>query len=212
MKKYFFPAMAIMCALQMYAYTEETEKMTVELNDGSTVEYNVEDIKLLSFSVDVANVAFSITANGGEEVVKMEAIPSVLRVTPAADSGDPYGFAFGMVAAENAADLLAGKYAVEFNITQTMINNGEVALGGSDASASVKLYTYADGAVENVLESVTDGTLTTAIDRKTKKVTIELNATYEDGTVVRASYDGPVVDVESLEGVNTAPVYSNEFY
>ena len=61
MKKLLFSAIAIASAFQLSAYTEETEMMTVNFKDGSTVNINVADISQLSFDVVTTNVALEIS-------------------------------------------------------------------------------------------------------------------------------------------------------
>lgn len=208
MKKVILPALALMCAAQLSAFTEETEVMTVQLLNGTTAEYNVDDINTVNFSVKTTTLALSI-ATPDADPLKLTAIPTVLRC--AGTEGMPYGFGFGLVDGTTAEEMRAGQYAIEMSVPAALMNTGELQLTGNDASgAVVMLYSYnEEGKVEKVWDKLTDGTVSTALNTKTKAVTLEVNATFEDGTVVRCSYVGSVKDVESLEPLNPVPTYDD---
>lgn len=211
MKKMLLSALALACATSAFAYTEETEIMTVTLTDGTVVEYPVAAVEHVTFGTKVETTNLLLT-RGGETLAQLEAVPTLFRVVPAADSGEGYGFGFGLIAAETPADLCLGGYGVEVNVSASKINTGTLQLVGDEtAPASVTMYAYdSEGAVAETLTELTAGTLTTAVDVKTKAVTFILNATFGDGTEIYAEYKGKVIDVESLADMNPKPVFHNE--
>ena len=56
--------------LLAYAYTEVTETMTVQLADGSTVAYNVEDVDKVTFEVTESTIALNVSDPTGENSFK----------------------------------------------------------------------------------------------------------------------------------------------
>ena len=164
MKKLLLSLLAIASVLRLSAYTEETEMMTVNLKDGSSVKFNVADISQLDFNVITTNVALEITPANGEKI-KREAIPTMFLMQPA-NVGESYALGFGTVDAETPGDLTSGIYGVQVAVS-TRSNKG--------------------------------------------RLTFELNISYDDGTSVIASYTGAVTSAESLDDMNPAPVFNNEF-
>ena len=71
---------------------------------------------------------------------------------------------------------------------------------------------YTEGGSEYILDNVSEGTLTTAIDRKSGNVTLKIDALFDDGTEVSADYKGAVKSVETLSGMIPGIVYGNEFF
>lgn len=206
MKKNIFAAALLLSSVNAFAFVEETEIMTVKHIDGSTTEYVVENVDEIAFTVKSNTYAFGIDVPG-EEPIRLTTLPAVLRCSPT-EAGAPYGFAFGMVEGTTAEELRAGDYALEFNVSATKINTG--ALDVINDAVGVSLYQYADGKVVNVWDNVTSGTVSTALNTKTKVVTLEVDVTFEDGTVVKGSYVGSVKDVTSLEELNPAPTYEGQ--
>lgn len=67
MKKFLIAAIALVCVSLAWAYVEKTEIMTVIKTDGSKIELNVDDIELVSFSIDENSYGLVISdANGAE--------------------------------------------------------------------------------------------------------------------------------------------------
>ena len=187
MKKLLLSLLAIASVLRLSAYTEETEMMTVNLKDGSSVKFNVADISQLDFNVITTNVALEITPANGEKI-KREAIPTMFLMQPA-NVGESYALGFGTVDAETPGDLTSGIYGVQ---------------------VAVSLYQYDEnGAVAQSWDSPAQGTVSTRSNKG--RLTFELNISYDDGTSVIASYTGAVTSAESLDDMNPAPVFNNEF-
>ena len=92
MKKLLLSLLAIASVLRLSAYTEETEMMTVNLKDGSSVKFNVADISQLDFNVITTNVALEITPANGEKI-KREAIPTMFLMQPA-NVGESYALGY----------------------------------------------------------------------------------------------------------------------
>ncbi len=210
MKKIILSAFALGCASLAWAFVEKMEVMTVVKADGTTIEYNVADIDRVSFEV-VSNEYSMLVAPASGEAVKLASAPTVFRMLPA-EEGNPYGFGIAMVEAAEPAEARNGLYAVQLSVSQLKMNTAGVDLSeGAASGITVTLYKYdAEANVEETYEVQTGGTLTTAVDNKTKAVTINLDATYADGTEVAVEFKGKVTDVESLEGLNPPFVYVNK--
>ena len=195
-KNLFLTAGLALTGLLAYAYTEVSETMTVELLDGSTVVYDVQDIDKVSFAINETTVALSVTDPAGENSFKSEILASMFRYLQA-DNDQQVQFLFGTATtAETLGALSEGTYVFQLDCALSALYQGEAAITG-DAIRLVG-YQYADGEIVNTLDQLTEGTLSTT--RNTKGVlTLELDATFADGTAVRASYSGIPTDVDSLE-------------
>lgn len=199
-------AFALLWSASMYAFVEETEIMTVKLADGTTVEYNVDKIDQMEFSVKSNTYALGID-KPGQEPVRLTSLGAVLRCSPT-ETGAPYGFALGMVAGSTAEELRAGDYVLEFNVSASKINTG--LLDVINDAVAVNLYKYVDGELTEITDELASGTVSTATNTKTKVVTLEVDVTFKDGTEVKASYSGTVTAVTSLDALNPAPTYEGQ--
>lgn len=200
-------ALALASATSLYALDEEF--MTITLKDGKTATYNVADVEKVEFTQVHTDEAFTVTPAGGQTEGFLT-IPSMLRVK-AVETGDPTQFAFGTVEAATADGLCQGKYAVWLTVSAAKIYNGEFDLAESADSYVLKLIEYTDGDPV-VREKVVSGKLSTSVNSKNQRVTIALDAVFDDGTAVTANYTGLPADVESLEAVIPAKQYGNEVY
>lgn len=206
MKKIFIVAIAACAILPAVANDDTKEIMTIELTNGEKMVYAVDDITSMRFVQPT--IAFTYTDAEGESE-SFEAIPQLFRMLPA-ETGQPTKFGFGPKESTEPAGLLEGKYAVELTLAPSVLYTGEINLAENTESALLTLYVYNENlAVEKSFTSPTGGTLNTSRNAK-GEVTLELNATFDDGTAVYASYRGKATDVESLEALNPAPVYYNE--
>ena len=136
----------------------------------------------------------------------------MLRVAAASGSGNPTLFGFGTVAATAAEDLTTGEYGVYISLSASKVYNGDVDLATEKDSYTVKLVKYTEGGAEYILDEVTEGTLSTSLNSKTRKVTLTLDAVMKDGTAVTAKYEGVPADVESIEAMVPAIQYGNVGY
>ena len=68
-------------ATSAYAYTETVETMTVELNSGKTVVYNVNEINKVSFGSHDETIGFLITGADGNELYRAENIATLFRLS-----------------------------------------------------------------------------------------------------------------------------------
>ncbi|MCM1484511.1 MAG: hypothetical protein NC043_09255 [Muribaculaceae bacterium] len=203
-------AAAAVTAFGLYAATDE-EVMVIKLTNGETVTYNVSDIEKVNFEVPTPSYVFTVTPPAGAEAAQYTAIPTMLRVNPTA-TGDATQFGFGTVEAATAEDFLTGDYGVYFTLSASKVYQGEIDLAADKDSYVLKVVKYTEGGAEYILEDVTEGTLSTQINSKDQKVTMSLNATFKDGTVVTAEYSGRPTNVESLEAMIPGVKYSNEIY
>ena len=202
-------ATAAIATLGLYAATDEI--MVIKLTDGTTVEYNVKDVEMVNFDVRVTEDAFTVTPPAGDAAA-YTTIPTMLRVAAASGSGNPTLFGFGTVAATAAEDLTTGEYGVYISLSASKVYNGDVDLATEKDSYTVKLVKYTEGGAEYILDEVTEGTLSTSLNSKTRKVTLTLDAVMKDGTAVTAKYEGVPADVESIEAMVPAIQYSNVGY
>lgn len=199
---------SIATLLAFNAAAEIRETMTVNLADGSTVTYNVNDVDKVTFESVEVQEAFTITPAGGEKII-YETIPTMLRVVPSEEAAS-MEFGFGTVEATTGAELVTGEYGVWLRLSPTKFGIANFNLAENPDSYLLSVMKYEDGQAVETYEKVTEGTLTTAINPKTKAVTLKLSATFEDGTVVTADYTGIPTNVESLEGIIPAKQYGNE--
>lgn len=200
-------AVAISIAAVATGNMSAEDKMIVSLKDGSTQEFNVEAIEKVLF--ETVEPVFTVTLPDGT-TAEYPAIPSLLRQTGA--TGEATQFGFGNVAAETPADLTAGEYGVYFSLSPSKVYNGSVDLATETSSYVLKLVKYAEGASEFILEKVTSGTITTSINNKTQKVTVDINAEFDDGTVLAAKYEGAAKNVTNIEDMLPGKAYGNEVY
>lgn len=198
--------LAILTAFTASAEIRET--MNVNLADGTTVTYNVKDVTNVTFESKEIREAFTITPAGGEKVI-YETIPTMLRVVPGEEASS-IEFGFGTVEAATGADLVAGEYGVWLRISPTKFGVADLNLAENPDSYLLTVMKYQDGQVAETYEKVTEGTMTTAINQKTKVVTLKLSATFEDGTLVTADYTGVPTTIETLDGIVPTKQYGNE--
>lgn len=191
------------------AYALDEELMIVTLKDGSTVEYNVENVERVNFENRHTEEAFTVTSDG--HTASYPSIPVMLRVK-AAETGAATQFGFGTVSATDASGLVDGEYGMYLKVSALKIYAGDIDLATETESYSMRLIKYADGQAEEILEAVTSGRLTTKINNKNNQVTINLEATFDNGTVVTANYVGRPADVESLDAMIPAKQYGNEMF
>lgn len=194
----------------LFSSAKDIETMVVTLADGSKQTFYVEDVTDIRFSVETISYAFSVTPNGGEET-GYETIPSVFRVNPA-ETGQATEFGFGTVQADDPSGLTAGEYGLWLTVSAAKLYQGEFDLAENPNSYTLRLLKYADSAVESINDKVTSGTISTSRNVKTGNVTLQISAVFSDGTIVTADWTGKPTDIESLEGMNPAHVYGNEFY
>ena len=192
-----------------YAYTELIETMTVELNDGSKVEYVIEDVAKVSFDVREQTTGFLLTGADGQELYRAETLAPLFRYAPDGENAHVQ-FLFG--SANDAASLAAlkdGKYMAVVDFTTAGLFAENVNLAGESPAATIVLYEWTDGEISEVKDVVTEGAVTTS--RNTKGVvTMELEAAFADGTAIRVSYNGTPVDVADLEAIFPTPAPKNE--
>lgn len=202
-------ALVAAVSLEMTALDEEF--MVVTLKDGTTVEYNVEQIEKVAFDVRHTDEAFVVQPGNGDATAGYLTIPNLLRAQPA-QTGEATMFGFGTVAATTAEELVAGDYGVQISVSAAKVYQGEIDLSSEKDSYTIKLVKYQDGGSEYILENVVSGTLNTKLNSKNQNVTIELDATFADGTVVTANYVGKPTNVESLAAMVPGINYGNEVF
>ena len=188
----------------------EEEFMVVSLKDGSKVEYNVKDVSRIAFDIRDVAVAFSIKSSDGE-TVSYPSIPVLFRESPT-ETGGYTGFGFGTVHSDTPEGLASGEYGLYLTLSASKLYTSDLDLANERNSYSLQLVKYTEGGSEYILDNVSEGTLTTAIDRKSGNVTLKIDALFDDGTEVSADYKGAVKSVETLSGMIPGIVYGNEFF
>lgn len=187
-----------------YAYTETVETMTVELQDGQKVEYKIEDVAKVSFDAHEETIGFRITDANDAELYRSATAEPMFRMAPE-DESAATTFLFGTV--ENAAelaDLKEGKYMVRVDMTNAALFQPDLDIAVADAGVTVRLYEWTDGEISATHENVTEGTITTS--RNARGIfTMELQAKFEDGVALRASYRALPTDVTDLEVLFPTP-------
>lgn len=209
--KHIILAAAVFASTAFSATALDEEFMIVKLKDGSTIEYNVLNIENVSFEQRHTDEAFTVTPANGDSYAGYLTIPTMFRAKPA-NTGDATTFGFGTVEATAPADLIAGEYGVQIAVSAAKIYQGEIDLAIDKDSYTIKLMKYKDGGSEYILENIASGTLNTRLNSKNQKVTIELDAVFEDGTKVTASYTDKPTDVESLKAIVAPVKYGNEVF
>lgn len=202
MKKFLSIIALGLCFTSSMAYIVKTEKMTIHAKDGNRVAFNIADIDSVAFSVDSTNVYLNLEVNGKTPISLTEP-PVVFRSAPAEEGG---AYHFGLGTAVNPAspdDIRAGKYGLDIAIDAAYLNTGTLELGnGKENHASVILYEYEDENVISSINEIQQGSLTTALDRKSNKVTLALDVIFIDGSHAVLDFNGKVTDVENLSGLN----------
>ncbi len=167
----------------------DDEVMIVTLTDGTTVEYNVAQVSKVNFEVrETVPAAFTVTPADGE-TIEFQTIPTMFRQA-ADDDSQPTTFGFGTVEATTPANLVNGEYGVKLSVSAIKLYGGEFDLVENPDSYSLFLGTYEDGKLIDLQDVVTAGKISTKINNKTRKVTININATFKNGTVITAEYEG----------------------
>lgn len=211
MKKHIISALAVLCSF--CAMAEDEEVMIVSLSDGTTAAYPVETVESVTFGTRRIARDFAITEKGEDTPRLFPTLHAMWRVNPA-ETGQPTTFAFATGSADSPDDApAASEYGVILTISPSKLYaSGAVDLASETGSYTLSVIRYADGAVDSRSEKVTEGSLTTALDRKTRRVTIQLNATFDDETVIAIDYEGLPADVDNIDGLTPAPVYCNEAF
>lgn len=227
--KYIIPALAVALAATAFA---DTNKMIVKKTDGQTLSFDVSDINKgtlnnnalqvngqqvadiseisdISF-IDQTTLPFTIVNPKGEYVVALDQVPSMLRAV-AQETGKPNEFAFGTVTAKNAAELPMGDYGIYLSLSPTAMNAGGVTdLSANDGGYTLKIYTYKDGQAVDSISSVTSGKIEYAWRATRRQLTVNIDATFSNGTVLKANYTGTPTDVTSVAEMVPEKTFNNE--
>ncbi|MDE6322975.1 MAG: hypothetical protein K2L46_03430 [Paramuribaculum sp.] len=208
------------------------EKMIINTTDGAKTTFDVTEVTSGSFVgnalmvngtkvadlndisniafVDLASFPFTITNPDGEIKAAYESVPSVLRVLPA-ESGMPTMFGFGNVKASTPDEIPEGEYGISLSLSPSAISGGGISdLAANPNSFILKLYRYENAQAVDSLTNVTDGSINYAWQAARRQLTLKINATFSDGTILNTSYTGTPTDVSSLEGIVPEKAYSNE--
>ena len=193
----FLLSLMLLCATTAFAQEQtKPQVLRLKMNDGATIVYPLADIKEMTVGEDES--ALTITLPTGEQLF-YETIPTMLRVLPKA-STNPTEFAFGTVTADKGSDLIAGDYALYISLSPTVVYTGEIDLATQTDAYIMKLYSYKEGKLEQVITNPVEGRLYTKLDPKSAAVTIQLEATFADGHNVRASWGAGIpVDANTLD-------------
>lgn len=192
---------------------EGEDVMIVKLLDGNETVIALSDIENVTFG-DMFDVCDFVVYNNNLIPYRhiFPAIAPVFRQNPAT-TGEPTIFGFGTAQGAEAPEALTfGDYGVILSISPSKLFTENLNLATETSSYTLTLLRYEEGAIAEELTKVTSGTLTTRLDHKTAKVTIDMRAVFDDHTIINVNWTGKPVDVESLEGMTPAPVYANEAF
>lgn len=193
-----------------FVITESTKGSfsgTSLLIDGENVA-DISEISEIAF-IDEAQLPFTVTTPDGTIAGSYEAVPSVLRQLPAESAGTTL-FAFGTVEAAEASEIPAGEYGVKLSLSASALNNGGIEdLSTAPDSYTLKLYSYEEGQVVDSLTTVTSGAIKYQWVPNRRRLTLDIEATFDDGTVLKSEYAGTPVDVTTLAGIVPEPQYEN---
>lgn len=194
------------------AMAEDEEVMILKMTDGTTAAYPVENVESVTFGTRRIARDFTVTEAGGEPRL-YPSLPVLWRVNPAETGmATTFAFATGEAASPDLAPA-SSEYGLILSISPSKLYaTAPVDLATETSSYMLTLLRYADGAVLSRAEVVTEGTMTTAFDRKNRHVTIALEATFDDGTAIAIDYDGVPADVDNVDGLIPATVYGNEAF
>lgn len=206
--KLILSSVALLCAAQAFAYVEKSEVMTIEKADGSTVQYTISDLDRVSFGTVETQYALYIEKADGDQV-KLLSFPKVFMAQPSAE-GNPYEYGFSFVDAATPAEARQGDYAVQVSVGALKMNSTVDLAGGATSGVTVALYSYADGEVSNVWEAQTEGSFSMSTNAKTGQVTMNIEATFEDGTIVDLTYKGKPTAADDMKGLNPPFEYKNQ--
>lgn len=205
-KSLLFALAAASIGSMAYAYTEKVETMTVELQDGSKVEYKIENVAKVSFESREETIGFRIADANDAELYRSETVNPMFILDLSTSSTLLFG------SAENAAelaDLKNGKYMIRLDIANSAYKQPDVNIAAENSGVVLSLYEWTDGEISAVHENPTEGTLTTALSAK-GVFTMELEAKFTDGLAVRASFSGKTTEISDLEVIFPTPGPKNE--
>ena len=192
MKKFLSAIIASAMALGAVA---QDEVMTVSLTDGTRVQYNVQDVYQVTFET----ISYQLTVTPAEgEAVKYTSIPTVFRIS-ATEDGQPTRFAFGDVEAKTPADLLSGRFGLWMDISAVKVYNGEFDLAENPDSYTLRLMEYSEGGLVGLHNEVATGTISSSINNRNHQVTLNVQATFTDGTAVSAEWEGMPLQADDFE-------------
>lgn len=178
------------------AYTVPVEIMTVIKLDGTKQEYKIDDVDHISFDMGEKEVNLVVSDNGNV-VYSAADVDPLFRYAPTADSN--IQLIFGTVdGATGLADLKSGKYIIMADLKPEAIGQ-TLTLGSTPTDATVKVLEYTEGELSDTYEAVTAGTISTSVNNKTKKLTVTLEAVFNNGLDVKAYYSAIPIEVESID-------------
>lgn len=212
MKNYIMSlALAAVSVMPAFSAVEEQEIMIVKLADGNTAEFSIESVESVSFGVREIRRDMVITDADGTETVYPEISPLYRMVSQADGAAVQFGFGTGTSSVPEEVPLNS-EWGLVLTIAQSELYTTGMNLATDKDCYAMRLMRYEDGGVIEEYTTVTSGTLTTAMDMKSRKVTIDLDAYFEDGPQVTADFTILPVDVESLTGMIPAHKYDNEVF
>lgn len=229
---------ALSLSLAFGAWADEQAVLNVNLADGSTKTFNVNEAGVFSgaFTNDGASLELqqdgsAISTFNVADITKMSvgktalalsvimpdgtqynynSLPTLLRET-SESIGDPTYFGLGTVTSTTAKGLCDGEFGLYLSFSPSVINKGEFDVASYGSSFKVQLVKYTEGGREWLLESPVSGTISSSLNAKTKAETINIHVLYEDGTELLAAYSGVPTDLAegSMSDMIPDQVYDN---
>lgn len=150
---------------------------------------------------------FSVTPAEGEAYGPV-AVGSVLCLLPATASASTT-FAFSEITAATPADFRnSAHYAVQFTVSALKMG-GTISCAEESSAYTLTLFDYTTGTYVEAAEG-TSGTIVTR-KREDGQYAFRLDVTLQDGTVIKAEYDGAVVSTDDFEPMVPLPVLPNQY-
>lgn len=179
-----------------FAYTAPVETMTIEKNDGTTQVFRIDDVNRIFFDMGEEEVNFLIT-DGDNVLYKADNIDPLFRFAPDADSS--ISLVFGTVAgASGLEELKNGRYVVIAEIAPEVLSQ-TLDLGKDTPEVSVRILEYANGQLTATHGNVTAGSISASVNNKTKKVTLTLEAAFDNGLDIKAYCSSIPVEIEGTD-------------
>lgn len=196
-------------------FIQNNTKMLITQTDMHSLRLDVNETDRYSFRTEhkdaptpeVFGTDYCITPAEGEAYGPI-AVGSVLAILPTTAAGSTT-FAFSELHATTAEELRgSAHYAVKFTVSASKIG-GEIDCQENKDAFLLTLYDYTTGTYVDATEGTT-GTIVTR-KRDNGNYAFRLDLVLQDGTAIKAEYDGSVTPVDDFEPMIPLPVMPNEY-
>ncbi len=204
-KSLFLGVAALAMATSAYA---NDNRIIIQRTDGTNIEYGTTEIQKIDFGAFDEKSPVLIYHTDGL-ISRIAELPKLFMATPS-EAGKSAGFAFGTaVAPDSLENLWEGKYAFGLQLSNSVLYAENVNLV-NNTSALLTRYTYEEGKLVETSSDITSGTVTTSVNTKNRKVTVIIDATFEDGMRLVTNIEKRPTEVESIDLLTPPEVFTNE--